>query len=148
MDRMHTWQMFSFLLILWKDFKITAISLIFSFQRAVKAWIIANCLDFNLNLFKWLILHLVEWFGSKIWVCKVFICSPFRETEATDIVWTALYESTIAHRDQSIKITNRNTWAIAVHIQIHKLKGLSPLELSQHIWWNEGHRSHSTWSWG
>ena len=77
MDRMHTWQMFSFLLILWKDFKMTAISLIFSFQRAVKAWIIANCLYFNLNLFKWLILHLVEWFGSKIWVCKVFICSPF-----------------------------------------------------------------------
>ena len=39
-----------------------------------------------------------------------------KETGATDIVWTALYEPTIAHRDQIIKSTLEDV-GIKVHIE-------------------------------
>ena len=46
MDLIHTWWIYLFAFIFWQKFKITTICSNFISQRAVKAWIIANCIDF------------------------------------------------------------------------------------------------------
>ena len=48
MDFIHTWWILSLLFIFCWKFKMTTISSNFISQGAVKAWIIANCIDFNI----------------------------------------------------------------------------------------------------
>ena len=41
-------------------FKMTTICSNFIFQRAVKAWIIANCLDFTISVSEWMIFYHID----------------------------------------------------------------------------------------
>ena len=47
------------------EFQMTAICPIFISQSAVKAWIIANCIDFVIKLVELIDFHLIEGFNSK-----------------------------------------------------------------------------------
>jgi hypothetical protein len=59
-----------------EKFKMTTISSNFIFQRAVKAWIIANCVVLITYVFEWVIFYHIEWFKNKIHLVRFFFAHP------------------------------------------------------------------------
>jgi hypothetical protein len=59
-----------------EKFKMTTVSSHFMFQRAVKAWMIANCVFLIIYVFEWVIFHHIEWFKNKIHLVRFFFTHP------------------------------------------------------------------------
>jgi hypothetical protein len=78
MDLMHVWWILSFFFIFWRKFKMITICSNFISQRDVKAWIIANCIDF-------IIYRMIQ---NKFTIGKYFFGTSYKISKLCIISWT------------------------------------------------------------